>query len=114
MSDTEEGRIRSIDELGQRQDAVESKLDKILGIIGGGEKTPGEAPGEASPGGRPGSVREQVRAELERAESERKAREEADRRAAEHETLAQQVAKLTEKKPEPPQPRRQAVMWGRR
>jgi hypothetical protein len=113
-TDGEAGRIQSIDELSARQDSMESKLDRILGAITGGGDSKGEPSDPAPAGGRPESVKDQVRAELERAEADRKQQEAEAAKQSEHESLKEQVARLAEVKPEPPQPRRQRAMWGKR
>ena len=99
-----------------RIDRLERKLDELLA---GGHAAAEQH--EETRLGRPTEVQEMVRMELEKAEAEKAAaaKRDAARDAAEAEqrTLAQTVAnlaKLTEQKPEQPQPRRQRVMWGKR
>jgi hypothetical protein len=109
MSETEGERIQSIDQIAARQDSIEAKLDQLLGT--------GHAKAEAREEkhlDRPSSVEEQVRAELARADAERKAAADAEAEKSERQTIREQIAKLTEARPEQPQPRRQRVMWGKR
>jgi hypothetical protein len=90
-----------------RLDRLEAKLDQLLSST--------HAKAEDHTGkrlDRPSTIEEQVRAELERAEQERSAKAAADAAAAEQETLAQRLARLEEKPPEQPAPRRTRVMWG--
>lgn len=94
-------------------DQMTRKLDEILGIISG-EKPGDPAPPGPGPGGRPGSVAEQVRAELARAEQEHARQKAENDQKTEQQTMAQRLAKLEEKKPEAPQPRRERLMFGKR
>jgi hypothetical protein len=95
--------------LGTRMDRLEEKLDQLLsGLHGKAEKR------EEAHLDRPTTVEEQVRAELKRAEEERAAADAAAAKEAETETIAQRLAKLEERPPVQPQPRRQRIMWGPR
>lgn len=106
MADDEHA--ETVEQLSQRLDQQESKLDKILAMLGG-SKAPD--PGEQT---RPESVEEQVRAELAKAEAERQKAADADAEKSERQTIRETLAKLTEKPPVQPQPRRQKLMWGGR
>ena len=118
-SDPETERIQSIDSLAQRQDKVEGKLDQVLAAIekftGGPPATHQQAERQAEERlDRPSSVAEQVRAELAKAVQDRASRQAADDDKSEREQMRERLAKLEEKQPEPPQPRRQRVMFGPR
>ena len=113
MADDDGARI---DALSAKVDAHDSKLDQILSMLTGGKPAThqqAEADTERRLD-RPSTVAEQVRAELERAEGEKAAAAKADGEKSERETLAERMAKLEEKRPEPPQARRERVMWGPR
>lgn len=107
-----------LERLEQRQEQTDGKLDEILGLIKGGiTRADGEDKGAGGPADRPGSVAEQVRAELERARKEDADRAAADAAsaadAADRESTRARLAKLEERPPARPQPRRERVMWGR-
>jgi hypothetical protein len=95
-----------------RMDRLERKLDELL--AGGHAKA---AEHEESKLGRPTEVQEQVRMELERAKAEEAEAAAKAAKEGEHQTLKETVAeiraKLTEAKPQSPQPRRQRAMWGK-
>ena len=100
-----------VERLEHGQQAQDSKLDQILAMLSGTKQPPvthetAERQTEERLD-RPSSVAEMVRAELARAKAE------TDEKS-ERETIGQRLAKLEEKQPEPPQPRRQRVMWGDR
>lgn len=99
-----------VDRLESGQQSLSDKLDEILSrLTGGGPAVSHDQAQQQTEDrlDRPSSVAEQVRAELARA-----AKEQND--VAERETIAQRLARLEETKPEPPQPRREKVMWGGR
>ena len=61
--DTETGRIKTIEELSARQDAMDGKLDKILAHFGGGGAPAASPPKPASPpASDPATVTEQMKA----------------------------------------------------
>ena len=105
-----------VERLEAGQENTNSRLDEVLALL---RKVTGGAPAthEAAEQqteqhlDRPSSVAEQVRAELARKEAQ-------DAEAAEKKSVRDELAelrsKMTEKQPEPPQPRRQKVMWGPR
>jgi hypothetical protein len=107
-----------IDRLEQRQERTEGKLDELIGLVKGVLPwQPRQAQAQPSqqddqPAGRPPTVEEQVRAELARGKAEADAAAQADTDKSEAETLRERVAKLEEKQPAPPQPRRERLMWG--
>lgn len=111
-TETEEDRIQSIDSLAQRQDRTETKLDQILSMLGGGGRA-ASRDDEGDLGSRP-DIASQVRAELQRARQEDQAAAAGEKQRSEAEELRARLAKLEEVKPEPPQPRRQRIMWGPR
>jgi hypothetical protein len=104
-----------VDRVEERLDGQDSKLDQILSQLGqaltGGRKAEPEPKAEA---GRPADIAEQVRQELERAKAEDASERAAAQEKSEAQELKDRVAKLTEKTPESPQPRRERVMWGKR
>lgn len=115
MTDTESERIQSIDSLAEKVEQHDGKLDQILGVLdrltGGSATRPvtherAQADEERHLD-RSTSVAEQVRAELARAQAETTEKQEK-------ESVAERLARLEEKAPLPPQPRRQRVMWGKR
>jgi hypothetical protein len=106
--DPEAERIQSLDSMAERQDRIEAKLDQLLA---GGHKQ-AEAREEQHLD-RPSTVQEQVRAELARADAERKAQADAEAEKSEQQSMREQLAKLTEAKPVQPQPRRQRWVWGK-
>jgi hypothetical protein len=98
-----------VERLETGQTSILAKLDQLLaGAHGKAEKH------EEQVLGRPSSVEEQVRMELERRDKEAADKAAADKDKAERESIAERLAKLTEAKPQPPQPRRQRAMWGKR
>lgn len=107
--DTGGGLEDRVERLETSQGTILGKLDELLGRAHGAAEDHTERRL-----GRPSSVEDQVRAELERADKARS--EAADKAAAKknHETLAERLARLEEKPPEAPQPRRQRMMWGPR
>lgn len=112
-ADGEGDRIQSLDQMNTRQDRIESKLDQLLGMKQDGFRQEEDA----VVSGRPPTVAEQVRAELARADDERKTKAAADARDAEHQSAREELAalraKMTETAPKAPQPRRQKLMWGK-
>jgi len=117
--DTEADRIQDIDQLASRQDRLEGKVDQILDVLGkftgGAPVSHGTAQGQTEDRlDRPSSVAEQVRAELAKAETARAADQAAADDKSERDQMKADLAKLKETRPEPPQPRRQRVMWGPR
>ena len=99
------------DQLEQRVDRLEGKLDRILSMLTSSGSKPDDKPASkpeyVSASEQQASVAEQVRAELARADREKS-------EAAEKESVGQRLARLEEKTPEPPQPRRQRITWGAR
>jgi len=86
------------------QETLSGKLDQVLGILSGSGSGKPEAPaGEGDPGG------DGIAMEIRRQLDERTAREKAERAAADEnasrdrevDSLKQQVAALSEKRPEP-------------
>lgn len=61
---------------------------------------------------RPSTVEEQVKAELAKARADQDRAAAAEAEKSERQTLREQVAKLAEVKPEPPERRSTRVMWG--
>ena len=102
-----------VTDLEGKQTSMNSKLDELLALVRGGRDKAHDESTEVveSRLDRGTSIQEQVRAELARAEQD-KASKKADE--DEKETLRARLAKLEETHPEPPQPRRQKVMWGPR
>ena len=117
--ETEADRIQDIDQLAGRVDSLTGKVDQILEVLGkftGGSPVSREAAQSQTEDrlDRPSSVAEQVRAELAKAETARAADQAAADDKSEREQMKADLAKLKETRPEPPQPRRQRVMWGPR
>jgi hypothetical protein len=112
MTDTAglEDRVESLE---SGQSKILSKLDELLGS--GTRREPGA---EDETSGRPASVEEQVRMELERKEREAADKAAKDAEGEERKTLREQLAevraKMAERPPQQPQPRRERVMWGKR
>lgn len=100
-----------VEHLEDGQNKILAKLDQLVG----GVHTRAEERTEDRLG-RPSTVEEQVQRELKRKEDEEKARAAKAADQEERKTLKQELAdmraKLTEKLPEQPQPRRQRLMWG--
>jgi uncharacterized protein YjcR len=101
-----------VERLEDGQSRILGKLDELLGT--------GHAKAEQHTEqrlDRPSTIEEQVRSELAKAEAEKSAAAKADAEKAEHMSVAEQVAelraKLTEQKPQRPQPKRERVMWGK-
>jgi len=119
MTDSESDRIQDIDQLAGRVDSLSGKVDQILSVLGkftGGPPVSRETAAQQTEDrlDRPSSVAEQVRAELAKAEQQRASDQAAADDRSEREQIRARVAKLEETRPEPPQPRRQRVMWGPR
>jgi hypothetical protein len=99
-----------------RVEHLETGLSKITGkldeLLTGGHRAAEQHEGDKLD--RPTEVQEQVRAELERAKAEESAAAKAEGEKAEKQTMAQRLAKLEERPPVQPQPRRQRAMWGKR
>lgn len=113
--DDKDGGEPTLEQISARQDSLESKLDKLLEMVG--SRSPQHAAAEQHTErhlDRPSSVEEQVAAELARAKAEEKAAADKEAEKSERATLAERLAKLEEKAPAPPQPRRERAMWGRR
>ena len=93
----------------QAHERINERLDEILNVIkGGGRSSDASPPGD---GGRPPDVASMVRSELEKAKAEDKAKADAD---TQHQTLEERLKALEERAPEPPQPRHQRALWGKR
>jgi hypothetical protein len=101
-----------VERLESGQGRILSKLDELLGTGSPAHEAAEEH--EETRLGRPSSIEEQVRAELQRAEDEKRKAADAESEKSERQTIRDTLARLTETKPEQPQPRRQAVMWGKR
>jgi hypothetical protein len=97
----------------ERVDRIERKLDELLSA---GHATAEQH--EEDKLGRPTDVQEMVRRELEAKEAAAadKAAKDADQtdRKTMREQVAEMRAKMAERPPVQPQPRRQRVMWGKR
>ncbi len=102
-AEAEESRIQSIDALAEKVDRLAAMVGKVLG--GGDSAEP-----KAEPRG--STVEDQVRAELEKAERDRQAREAAEAKDREHAELREKVERLTETKPTPAPRRSTRIMWG--
>ena len=96
------------------QQTLSEKLDKLLGIVSAGPPGKADEGGAPGPAGRPPDIGEQVRAELARAEQESAAKAAADAEKSDRETIKEQLAKLHEVAPQPPQRRSERIMWGSR
>ena len=103
-------------ELEQRVDRVESKLDRLIEIVSGGER---KAQGTAQAGREaeldaPTSVGEQIRAQLEERDAKAAAaagkQADADRIGA----IETRLAEMSEQRPQTPVRRIERVMWGNR
>ena len=113
MSGEEEQRIKTIDD---RFNALEEKIEGIIGRLtghGGGEPVT-SASGDPDEGNDIGA---QVRAELARAReeeaAERRAAEAAEADQSERQQMREDLAKLKEKPPAAPAPRRTRMLgWG--
>jgi multidrug resistance efflux pump len=94
---------------------LEGKLDQImdkLGRLAPGSRGDAQQREEARLD-RPSSIKEQVDAELKRAREEEAARAAAEQREAEHQSLAERVAKLSETPPAAPVRRATRLLgWG--
>jgi hypothetical protein len=97
-----------VERLESGQESVLGKLDELLAR---GHATAGQH--EADRLDRPSAIEEQVRAELDRAERERQAAADADAEKTERATIREQIARLAERPPAAPVPRRQRVIWGK-
>jgi len=99
-------------ELSQRVDALDGKLDTILGLLG--KRETGQAQDPAAAAGEPQDVAAEVRAQF--AERDRKAA--ADKTQADADAWKKGVdtslAELREKPPQEPVRRVEQAMWGRR
>jgi hypothetical protein len=92
-------------EQGTKLDAI---LDKLGHLVPGSHAEAQQHTEERLD--RPASVAEQVRAELARADAERKAQADADADKSEREQMREQLAALREKPPDPPMPLRSRVL----
>lgn len=101
-----------VERLESGQNKILNKLDELLGSGSPAQAKAQERQAEHLD--RPSSVQEMVQAELRKADQERKAAADAEADKSERQTIRETLAKLTEAKPEQPQPRRQRVMWGKR
>jgi hypothetical protein len=106
-----EGLADRVEHLESGQDRILSRLDELLGTGGIHKKA---AAAEERRLDRPATIEEQVRMELERKEREDGERKDRESEKSERQSMRETLAKLTEAKPEQPQPRRQRVMWGKR
>lgn len=95
---------------GDRIDRIEGKVDHLAELVA--KVLPGHAEAQENVEqrlDRPSTVEEQVKAELAKAQRETAEREAREQRDAEFTSVKDQVAKLTEKAPEPPV--RRATRW---
>jgi lipoate-protein ligase A len=102
-----------------KQDQTDGKLDELIDMVrrftGGRPVTHGQAERDTEDRlDRPSSVAEQVRAELAKARADADAEAAASADKSDRESMRERLARLEEKAPLPPQPRRQRVMWGNR
>ena len=100
-----------LDQLAARQDSLESKLDKIIDLVTGSRADPADGQGNSTGASGGQSVAAQVRAELAKHQAEQQAADDKQKDADDRAEIRAQLARLTE---QPPQPRRQRVMWGGR
>ena len=108
----EDGLEDRVERLESGQSKILSKLDELLGSGSKAHETAEQHTEQRLD--RPSTIEEQVRAELQRAEQEKAKQADAEKDKSERQTIREQLAKLTEAKPQAPQPRRQRVMWGKR
>lgn len=113
MSTEDEGFSEAGD--GERLDRLESKVDRLAGLVS--KLIPDGSHADAQERterrlDRPSTVEEQVRAELAKAKADQERAEQEQAASAERETVAQRLARLEEVKPEPPERRSTRVMWG--
>lgn len=96
-------------ELDAKVNALDAKLDTILDKLGGDSGAP-----EPKEPGQPASVADEIRRQLDdqRKADEAKAAAEGD--AAWRKNVDDRLAGMAEAAPEPPQTRRERLMWGRR
>jgi len=112
MADEETQLEDRVERLEAGQSSIIAKLDQLLGA---GTVTHAQAEADTERRlDRPSTIKEQVAMELAKAEAEKKKQADADEEKSERQTMKEQLAKLTESKPLPPQPRRQRAMWGPR
>jgi chromosome segregation ATPase len=103
----------SVDDLAQRQDRIENKLDELLASLKAGGSTQAKAEEHQEEKlGRPSTIAEQVQMELDARDKAKADKAEKDAEKTERESIKERLAKLTETPPARPQPRRQRVMWG--
>lgn len=112
MPDEPDGLEDRVERLESGQNKILSKLDELLGTGSKAHETAEEHTERKLD--RPSTIEEQVRAELARADAEKKKAADAESEKSERQTIKDQLAKLTESPPVQPQPRRQRVMWGPR
>ena len=84
----------TVAELAQRVDQQDSKLDRVLELLGGGGR---DAPTEATPEPEPVDVGAEVRREMERLHAKEEAR--AKREAEDDAKLTDKIKQVTEKAP---------------
>ena len=94
------------------QDALSTKLDRILGILGRDESKIHDAAQDHTQAklDRPTNVADEIRQQLD--ERDKRAAEERDK--SDLASLKETVAALTEKSPEPMPRRVERIMWGAR
>jgi hypothetical protein len=108
FAEAEESRIHGLDELAGRLDRIEQIVRRL--VPGSREDSRERVERRLD---RPSTVEDQVRAELARAQREQAQADAAQADQTERETIAQRVAKLEEKPPEPPVRRAtRALGWG--
>jgi hypothetical protein len=95
-----------------RLDRLERKLDELIAGRNPGHATAQEHQEQHLD--RPSTIEEQVRMELAKAKAADQDAADKDSEKSERQTIRDTLAKLTEAKPQQPQPRRQRVMWGPR
>lgn len=114
-ADPQAGLEDRVESLETGQSRISAKIDELLGIVAGkGKLHEAAEQHEEQHLGRPTTIEEQVRAELAKAERDKAAADAAEGEKSERATIREQLAKLTEAKPQPPQPRRERAMWGKR
>jgi hypothetical protein len=109
---TDAGLEDRVEKLETGQNRILSKLDELIGTGSPAHDKAQEH--QEKHLDRPSTIEEQVRSELAKAEADKKAAADKDAEKTERQTVLQTLAKLTEARPEQPQPRRQRIMWGPR
>lgn len=101
---SEQARIARLE---TEQASMSGKIDRILGIVGGGASPPA---GTDEPAGKSASIAEEIRAQLDKRDADEKTKAEKNAQGKTIADLQAMMKELAEKPPEEPVKRRHKIM----